>query len=137
MAIRARPRVGNDPVDKHVGARVRLRDIERDAGLATRHPLLLEATHNIAHYQVRNRGTVGGSLALADPAAELPGIAVTCNAEIAITGSAGERVVKAGDFFLGPMTTSLAAGEIITWLSLPAWPEGRGGARWWWRRGRA
>ncbi|MFP6735175.1 MAG: FAD binding domain-containing protein [Rhodospirillales bacterium] len=114
---------GGDGV--RLGARVRWRDIERNAALATKHPLLVEATHHIAHYQVRNRGTVGGSLALADPAAELPGIAVTCNAEIAITGSAGERLVKAGDFFLGPMTTSLAAGEIITGLSLPAWPQGR------------
>ena len=114
---------GGDGV--RLGARVRWCDIERDAALAAAHPLLLEATRNIAHYQVRNRGTVGGSLALADPAAELPGIAVTCDAEIAITGAAGERLVKAADFFLGPMTTSLETGEIITELRLPAWPEGR------------
>jgi carbon-monoxide dehydrogenase medium subunit len=87
--------------------------------------LLVEGTRNISHYQVRNRGTVGGSLALADPAAELPGIAVTCDAEIAIAGGAGERRVMAADFFLGAMATSLAPGEVITGLRLPAWPVGR------------
>ena len=89
--------IGGDGV--RLGARVRWCDIERDARLATAHPLLLEATRHIAHYQIRNRGTVGGSLALADSASELPGVAVTCDGEIAITGSAGERVIKAGDFF--------------------------------------
>jgi len=112
-----------------LGARVRWRDIERDQALGTAHPLLVEATRNIAHYQIRNRGTVGGSLALADPAAELPGIAVTCDGEIAIAGSSGERVVKAVDFFLGPMSTALAANEIITGLRLPAWPTWPAGTK--------
>lgn len=115
--------VGGEGV--RLGARVRWCEIERDAALATAHPLLVAATRHIAHYQVRNRGTVGGSLALADPAAELPGIAVTCDAEIAITSGSGERVAKADDFFLGSMTTSLEPNEIITELRLPAWPDGR------------
>ena len=91
------------------------------------HPLLAAATRHIAHYQIRNRGTVGGSLALADPAAELPGVAVTCDAELTLIGPAGERVVAAADFFLGPMTTALAADEILTSVSFPAWPAGRRG----------
>ena len=108
-----------------LGALVRWCDIERDAVLGTAHPLLVAATRSIAHYQIRNRGTVGGSLALADPAAELPGVAVTCDAKITIKGSAGERIVDAEDFFLGPMITALEPNEIITGLHLPAWPRDR------------
>ena len=108
-----------------LGGRVRWCDIERHAGLAEAHPLLAEGTRHIAHYQIRNRGTVGGSLALADPAAELPGLAVTCDADLILTGPAGDRTVAAGDFFLGPMTTALEPDEILTELSLPAWPAGR------------
>src|SRR5262245_27774422 len=88
-----------------LGAMTRWRDIEDDARLDTAHPLLKAAIAHVAHYQIRNRGTVGGSLAHADPAAEMPGIAVTCEAEIAVIGSSGQRVIKAGDFFQGPLTT--------------------------------
>ena len=72
-----------------LGAMVRWRDIEDDARLATAHPLLKAAVEHVAHYQIRNRGTVGGSIAHADPAAEMPGIAVTCDAEIAVAGRPG------------------------------------------------
>src|SRR4029077_7648785 len=88
-----------------LGALVRWRDIEDDERLATAHPLLREAIAHVAHYQIRNRGTVGGSLAHADPAAELPGIAVTCDAEITLVGKAGARTVAARDFFTGPLST--------------------------------
>jgi carbon-monoxide dehydrogenase medium subunit len=108
-----------------LGARVRWCDIEENAELPTAHPLLAAAIRHVAHYQIRNRGTVGGSIALADPAAEMPGIAVTCDAEIAVTGNAGARVIKAADFFLGPMATCLAPDEIITQIRLPPWPRGR------------
>jgi carbon-monoxide dehydrogenase medium subunit len=108
-----------------LGARVRWCDIEADKRLATAHPLLAEAVAHIAHYQIRSRGTVGGSLAHADPAAELPGIAVACEAEITIVGSQGTRIEKAGDFFTGPLMTSLASDELITELRLPPWPSGR------------
>src|SRR2546423_11750004 len=80
-----------------LGAMVRWRDIEDDERLDTAHPLLKAAIAHVAHYQIRNRGTVGGSLAHADPAAEMPGIAVTCAAEIAVTGESGPRVIKAPD----------------------------------------
>ena len=92
-------KIGADGV--RLGAMVRWRDIEDDARLATAHPLLKAAIAHVAHYQIRNRGTVGGSIAHADPAAEMPGIAVTCDAEIAVVGKAGARVIKAGDFFHG------------------------------------
>jgi carbon-monoxide dehydrogenase medium subunit len=103
----------------------RWRDIEDDARLATAHPLLEAAVAHVAHYQVRNRGTVGGSLAHADPAAEMPGIALTCEAQIAVMGSAGPRVIAAADFFRGPLTTALEPDEIIVEVRLPPWPAGR------------
>jgi carbon-monoxide dehydrogenase medium subunit len=108
-----------------LGAMTRWRDIEDDARLATAHPLLKAAISHVAHYQIRNRGTVGGSIAHADPAAEMPGIVVACDAEIAVIGKAGERVIKAGDFFQGPLMTALAADEIIVEVRLPAWPAAR------------
>ena len=108
-----------------LGAMVRWRDILDDARLRTAHPLLVAAVTQVAHYQIRNRGTIGGSIAHADPAAEIPGIAVTCEAEIAVVGSAGPRAIKAQDFFLGPLTTALAADEIIIEIRFPAWPPSR------------
>lgn len=108
-----------------LGAMVRWRDIEDDARLATAHPLLQAAVAHVAHYQIRNRGTVGGSIAHADPAAEMPGIAVTCDASIAVTGRSGSRVIAAADFFLGALTTALEPDEIITEIRLPAWPPDR------------
>ncbi len=108
-----------------LGAMVRWCDILRDARIAAAHPLLVAAVAHVAHYQIRNRGTIGGSIAHADPAAEMPGIARTCEAEIAVVGSAGPRVIKADDFFLGPLTTALAHDEVIVEIRFPAWPAVR------------
>jgi carbon-monoxide dehydrogenase medium subunit len=108
-----------------VGAMVRWRDILDDARLDLAHPLLKAAIGHVAHYQIRNRGTVGGSIAHADPAAEMPGIAVTCEAEIAVVGAGGRRVIGAKGFFIAPLVTALAADEIIAEIRLPAWPAGR------------
>jgi aerobic carbon-monoxide dehydrogenase medium subunit len=108
-----------------LGAMVRWRDILDDARLATAHPLLVAAIEHVAHYQIRNRGTVGGSMAHADPAAEMPGIAVACEAKIAVIGKSGSRVIEAADFFEGPLMTALKADEIITEIRLPAWPAKR------------
>jgi carbon-monoxide dehydrogenase medium subunit len=115
--------IGADGI--RLGAKVRWCDIEADARLAAAHPLLREAVGHVAHYQIRNRGTVGGSLAHADPAAELPGIAVACDGAIRIVGAAGARTVAAADFFTGPLETALRPGELITELHLPPWPAER------------
>jgi carbon-monoxide dehydrogenase medium subunit len=126
--LRRVPGLGDIVVDDsgvRLGARVRWRDIEDDQRLKTAHPLLREAIAHVAHYQIRNRGIVGGSLAHADPAAELPGIAVTCEAEIILAGSAGARTVPAGEFFTGPLSTLRQPDEILTGLRLPFWPRGR------------
>ena len=108
-----------------LGAMVRWREIEDDGRLDSAHPLLKAAVAHVAHYQIRNRGTVGGSMAHADPAAEMPGIAITCDAEIAVVGTAGARVIQAADFFQGPLTTALTPDEIIVEIRLPRWPTGR------------
>jgi carbon-monoxide dehydrogenase medium subunit len=108
-----------------LGAMVRWRDIEDDERLETAHPLLKAAIAHVAHYQIRNRGTVGGSIAHADPAAEMPGIAITCDAEIAVVGKSGAHVIQAADFFQGALTTALTPDEIIVEIRLPAWPAGR------------
>jgi aerobic carbon-monoxide dehydrogenase medium subunit len=107
------------------GALVRWCDILNDARLRTAQPLLAAAVEHVAHYQIRNRGTVGGSIAHADPAAEMPGIAVTCDAEIAVVGRSGARTIAATDFFIGALTTALAPDEIITEVRLPPWPGNR------------
>ncbi|MFY9896404.1 MAG: FAD binding domain-containing protein [Xanthobacteraceae bacterium] len=108
-----------------LGAMVRWCDILNEPPLRQAHPLLVAAVEHIAHYQVRNRGTVGGSLAHADPAAELPGIAVTCDAGIVALGSAGPRVIAAADFFRGALMTALRPDEIVTEIRFPAWPRQR------------
>jgi carbon-monoxide dehydrogenase medium subunit len=126
--LRRVPGLGNIAIDDmgvRLGARVRWRDIEDDHRLEIAHPLLRGAITHVAHYQIRNRGTVGGGLANADPAAELPGIAVTCEAEITLVGATGTRTVPAGEFFTGPLSTLRQPDEIITELHLPSWPRGR------------
>jgi carbon-monoxide dehydrogenase medium subunit len=108
-----------------LGAMVRWRDILDDARLRKAHPLLVAAVEHVAHYQIRNRGTVGGSIAHADPAAEMPGIVVTCQAKIAVIGKSGARIIDAVNFFQGPLMTALKADEIITEIRLPPWPAKR------------
>jgi len=108
-----------------LGSMVRWCDILGDARLRTAQPLLLGAVAHVAHYQIRNRGTIGGSIAHADPAAEMPGIALACEAEIATVGTAGPRVIKAADFFVGPLMTVLEPDEIIVEIRLPPWPAQR------------
>jgi len=115
--------VGDEGV--RLGAKVRWRDIEADARLRRAHPLLVAAIGHVAHYQIRNRGTVGGSLAHADPAAEMPGVAVACEAQITLVGPIRQRTVGARDFFTGALSTALADDELIVDVQLPPWPASR------------
>jgi len=116
-------KIGPDGV--RLGALVRWRDILDDKRLETAHPLLKAAISHVAHYQIRNRGTVGGSIAHNDPAAEMPGICQTCDAVISVMGKGGARTIKAVDFFQGALTTALEPDEIVTEIHLPAWPAMR------------
>ncbi len=112
----------------HIGAMTTKRTIERSPLVAERQPLLLEATRNIAHPQIRNRGTIGGSLAHADPAAEYPAAAVALDAEMRAVGPAGERTLAASEFFITYLTTALQPEEILVEVSFPVHPSGHGWA---------
>jgi carbon-monoxide dehydrogenase medium subunit len=109
-----------------VGAMTRQRAIEFSDAVRSRHPLVHAATMHIAHPQNRNQGTVGGSLAHADPAAEYPAVALAVDAQFRATGPSGERTIEAADFFVTYLTTSLEADEILTEVRLPALPAASG-----------
>jgi carbon-monoxide dehydrogenase medium subunit len=111
-----------------VGAMTRQRTAERHALVATRVPLLADALPWVGHFQIRNRGTVGGSLSHADPAAELPAVAVCLDARLTLRGPRGERVVGADGFFRGPMTTALDPAELLAGVWFPAAAPGSGAA---------
>lgn len=118
-------------VDGHVriGAMTRQRALERDDGIRRRFPLLTEATELIAHIAIRTRGTVGGSLAHADPAAELPAAAMALDARFVIrTAGGGRRTVPAAEFFIGPYTTAVEPGELLEAVELDTPPAGTGSA---------
>lgn len=108
-----------------IGTLVRQRDLERHPH-ATDVPLVAAALPYIGHRELRNRGTIGGSLAHADPAAELPAVAVTLNATLTIHGPAGTREIPAGDFFTGPFQTTLDTGELLTAVRFPTTQPGDG-----------
>ena len=91
-------------------------------------PLLTEAVPFIAHPQIRNRGTVGGTLAHADPAAEMPAVAIALGARLRLVSSQGERWVPASDFFSGLFSTVLEPGEILTEIEIPGTGAGQGSA---------
>lgn len=109
-----------------VGAMSRERHLEFDSSIAKRVPLLHEATPFIAHPQIRNRGTIGGSIVNADPAAELPVLMLALNARLKAKSTSGERWVEAHDFFAGMFTTALAPDEILVEIELPFMPPRTG-----------
>lgn len=109
-----------------LGSMVRQRSLERSDAVRERCPLLAEAAPKIGHPQIRNRGTVGGSIAHADPAAELPAAAVLLDAVLVAASIRGERLIKAGDFFQGYMSTALEPDELLLEIRFPAWPAGAG-----------
>jgi CO/xanthine dehydrogenase FAD-binding subunit len=109
-----------------VGAMTRQRSMEHSELVKGRYPLIHAATLHIAHPQNRNQGTVGGSLAHADPAAEYPATALALGAEFRAVGPNGERCIKAADFFLTYLTTALDPTEILTEVRFPALPARAG-----------
>ena len=109
-----------------IGAMARQAAVEADPDVARGWPLVTEAIGHIAHPQIRNRGTIGGSLAHNDPAAELPAVMLALDAEMIAQGPAGERTIAARDFFAGTMETALAPDELLTEVRVPALPEGTG-----------
>lgn len=106
--------------DLRIGAMTRERRLEFDPLIPTRFPLLAEAMPHVAHPQIRNRGTLGGSLANADPAAELPVIMLALEARLKVSSASGERWVDAHDFFSGMFTTDLAPEEMLVEILLPS-----------------
>jgi CO/xanthine dehydrogenase FAD-binding subunit len=110
------------------GACTRQVTLERDDALAARVPLLRQALAWVGHAQTRNRGPVGGSLAHADPSAELPLAAQVLGAQIVLRSSAGPRAVAAREFFAGPMMTAVRPDECIEEIRWPVWPERRTGS---------
>jgi aerobic carbon-monoxide dehydrogenase medium subunit len=109
-----------------LGALTRQRVAERSAVVRRCAPLLQQALGHIGHPQIRNRGTIGGSLAHADPAAELPTVAVALDATMVIQRAGGERTVPAADFFTGFFTTTIEPEELLTSVRIPALPPDAG-----------
>ena len=111
-----------------LGALTRQRRLERDPLIRQLAPLLYEAMPDVAHPQIRNRGTLGGSLAHADPAGELPVIAVALDARVRVQSAQAERWLPASEFFLGLFTTALASDEMLVEVALPPLPSRTGTA---------
>jgi carbon-monoxide dehydrogenase medium subunit len=107
-----------------LGATTRQADALRSPLVAERAPLLMEALRHVGHAATRSRGTVGGSVAHADPAAELPAVLLALDGEAIVVSAAGERAIPASSLFLGPFTTALAEGELLTALRIPSPPAG-------------
>src|SRR6185436_4631843 len=109
-----------------IGAMTRQRTVELSPVVSARHPMLHAAMMHIAHPQNRNQGTVGGSLAHADPAAELPALALTLDADMRAFGPNGERTIGASDFFVTYLTTALEPTEILIETRFPTLPRRTG-----------
>jgi len=109
-----------------IGALVRQRTLERSELIRERCPLIAQAMPFVGHPQIRNRGTLGGSLAHADPAAELPAVMVALGAQLTLRSAGGRRIVGAEDFFVSALITALAPDELLTEITLPPWPARTG-----------
>jgi CO/xanthine dehydrogenase FAD-binding subunit len=108
-----------------IGAATRQVEAETSALVTADVPLLAAALPWVGHQPTRNRGTIGGSIANADPAAEIPLVARTLDADIVIADEEGSRIIPARDFFLGAMSTALSPGACIREVRFPVWSEGR------------
>jgi CO/xanthine dehydrogenase FAD-binding subunit len=111
-----------------IGALTRQHALERDAAVVARVPVLVEACRLIGHLPIRHRGTIGGNLAHADPASELPAAMVALGAEMMIASRQGRRPVLAESFFAGPLATTLGPDELLVEVRVPGLPPRTGGA---------
>ena len=111
-----------------IGAMVRNARLEHDPAAARSHPILAEALAEVAHPQIRNRGTPGGNLSHADPASEMPAVLLALEARLTLRSVAAQREVAVAGFFLGPLTTALAPDEMLAEIRVPALPPRTGAA---------
>ena len=103
-----------------IGATATQRSVETDETIKHQLPIVALATRSIGHPQIRNRGTFGGSLAHADPSSELPAAVIALDCTLVLESKVGERIVRATDFFTGPYTTELQAGEVLKEILFPS-----------------
>jgi CO/xanthine dehydrogenase FAD-binding subunit len=111
-----------------IGALTRHRTIERSPVIASHAPLWSEAAPHVGDRQVRNRGTIGGSLAHADPSSEFPTVALATESVMVVQGAAGRRSIPAQEFFVMALTTALEPDELLVEIRIPPTPEGAGSA---------
>jgi carbon-monoxide dehydrogenase medium subunit len=107
-----------------IGPMTRQCDVLASETLARHLPVLVEAVSHVGHHQTRNRGTVGGSIALGEPAAELPATAMALGATIEARSTRGTRYIPIGEFYLGPYANALEGDELVTGITFPDWPMG-------------
>jgi CO/xanthine dehydrogenase FAD-binding subunit len=115
-----------DGGDLRIGGMTRQRAVERSPLIARLAPLLAETMPSIAHPAIRSRGTIGGSLAHADPAAELPAVMLALDATVVVRSARGRRAIAASDFFTGLFSTAIEPGELLTEIRIPSATERRG-----------
>src|SRR5688572_6690553 len=118
--------IKDDSGDVRIGGMARQRAVERSRLVAERVPLIAETMPHIAHPAIRNRGTVGGSLAHADPAAELPAVMLALKARLIVSSKSGPREVPADEFFVGLFSTAVQPGELLTEIRIPPRPKRSG-----------
>jgi carbon-monoxide dehydrogenase medium subunit len=106
-----------------IGATMTQNEIIASAPLAAALPMLVRATRHVGHHQTRNRGTIGGSVSLGEPAGELPACAVALGASIEARSSRGTRTIPADEFYIGPYSTTLEPDELVTAICFPHWPS--------------
>jgi carbon-monoxide dehydrogenase medium subunit len=107
-----------------IGAMTRQCEVAASESLARSLPVVVQAVQQVGHHQTRNRGTMGGSIALGEPAAELPATAVALGASLEVRSIRGTRHIPASDFYRGPYMNALEPDELLTGISFPDWPTG-------------
>src|SRR5262249_55678998 len=111
-----------------IGTLARQHAVEQSDLVRARVPILAEACRFVGHAPIRHRGTIGGNLAHADPASELPAVMVALEASLTVSNGKSNRTVPAGQFFVAPLTTSLQASEMLTEIRIPTLSDRTGGA---------